>query len=232
MTNYITPRCRDAIIASDIHCRRGKPCKAFQYILEACRGAGADCLIVAGDLFENLHFPLDPLEVKRHIKKIAGDKALPSKLIYVLSGASHDPIIGKVSVIKEDGRSIVIVPKKLVVSIGGKKVCIVHGDIFVRNGILAHLYNRVYSMLGTKLALEKKLKEAFGGECEWLIAGHTHIPGIDHAEKVANPGAWKALWISRLPYWRRPTNTFIYFGEKKITLIKINGGYVAEQTAL
>lgn len=232
MTVSSVPGCRDAIIASDLHCKRDKPCRALQYILEAYKTFGADCLIIAGDLFEDLYFPLSPREVIHYIKKIVGNKALPKKLIYVTSGASHDPIIDKVTIIDEDGGMIVIAPKKLVISIGGRKVCIVHGDIFLKNGVLAHLYNRIYSFLGTKLAIEKRLKKIFGSECEWLIAGHTHIPGIDHARKAANPGTWKSIWFFHLPYWRRPTNTFIYFGRKKITLIKINGGNIAEQTTL
>ena len=226
------PVCRDAIIASDLHCKRDKPCRALQYILEAYKTFSADCLIIAGDLFEDLHFPLSPREVIYYIKRIVDNKALPKKLIYVTSGASHDPIIDNVAIIDEDGGIIVIAPRKLVIGIGGRKVCVVHGDIFLKNGVLAHLYNRISSFLGKKLALEERLKEIFGSECEWLIAGHTHISGIDYARKVANPGTWKNTWFFQLPYWRRSTNTFIYFGRKKITLIKINGDNIAEQATL
>lgn len=218
------PRCSSSIIISDLHCYHGKPCRSFIKVLKIADLFDADCLVIAGDLFDDLYKELDPRQVTRHLRIIAGGRRLPRKIIYVLSSSSHDPRIKENSSLQLDESTIYLCKRHCIAEIGETRTCIVHGDIFLRNGAIAHLYNLLSTLKGATLLMERKIRKMLGKECEWLIAGHTHIPGIDPKSKVANPGTWKEKWFFGLPYWRRPSNTFIYFNGEKISLFKVSRG--------
>lgn len=53
----------------------------------------------------------------------------------------------------------------------------------------------VYAYLTGRPYLKALWKDAMGlDHAEWVIMGHSHIPGIDASRRVANTGGWTNLY--------------------------------------
>jgi len=202
------PPCRRALVCSDLHCSRGSPCAQLARACSLAESLEADCLAVAGDLFNDLHEPVSAEKLAEEVKRILGAAEPPRLIVYATSLSSHDPILPGVVEAPLGRARLVAVPGVAVLDVSGLEVCVLHGDILFGNGAAAYLFNRLASLLGRPLLVEEKLRERL--RCQGLlVAGHTHIAGLDTVRGVANPGAWRREWIPGLPYWRRPSETCI-----------------------
>lgn len=106
-------------------------------------------------------------------------------LFYILSLYDHDPLFQEE---KSDGNGeINIVKGVLKLGIGSQLFYILHGDYFAKDGGTPYLINR----LGINLLYERLTKMILRAQDkDWLILGHSHLPGIDNENKVANSGNW------------------------------------------
>ena len=213
------PPTRSALICSDLHCRRGKPCRQLADAASLASRLGAECLVLAGDLFEDLHEPTGREALLRELDAILGPTETPRLVVYVTSLSSHDPILQGPVYAELHGSKLIVVPGMTVLHVSGRRICVLHGDAAVPNGALAHIVNRLAALLGRPLYLERRMREKLCPD-GLLIAGHTHIPGLLPDRGVGNPGSWKTLWRRGLPYWRRPSRTCIYVAEGVVRLVE------------
>ena len=134
---------------------------------------------------------------------------------YVTSRASHDPILDRPMHLCLEGIEVYVYPRLLIVEAGASTLLVTHGDMAVYNGLHAFAISLATRMAGEKLYLEKRLKKKLRLPKEWwLVMGHTHIPGVDYEARVANAGSWRRMWKRALPYYRPPSNTFIYVARR------------------
>ncbi|MHA1626438.1 MAG: hypothetical protein ACTSVF_04790 [Candidatus Asgardarchaeia archaeon] len=183
------------LIVSDLHLSESSD--PIEGISDFLNKKGIENLVIAGDFIEH-HREISKDELKPFIsmglKKIGLEKS-ELKVVYLTSLSSHDPIIReeKVSIKYEDGPLVIVLRGYCRIFIGGHSFVVLHGDYSVRNGALAGFINLVASTLGKKLFLERLLRRILRVENdEWLVMGHTHIPGIDEEDRVANCGSWSS----------------------------------------
>lgn len=201
------------VIISDIHAGSGKEdLVSLERVLKSLK---ADVIVIAGDLFEFEHKPADITKLKILIKNFLGKISLNQfvKMFYVVSSSSHDPILKKkVIQFNINGNMIIVIKGVLKLEISGVLVYVTHGDYACRDGVIANLLNKISLRLRRTPWMECKLRRIIGVKRdEWLIAGHTHIPLIDHGLKVANCGSWKS-------YWRKGGKSLIIIRNGKIEL--------------
>ncbi|MCD6380999.1 MAG: metallophosphoesterase family protein [Candidatus Odinarchaeota archaeon] len=183
------------LIVSDLHLSESSD--PIEEISNFLNEKGIKNLVVAGDFIEyHRETSLDELRsfISMGLKKIGLEKS-ELKVVYLTSLSSHDPIIRgeKVSIKYEDGPLVIVLRGYSRMFLDGHSFVVLHGDYSVRNGALAGFINFLASILGKKLFLERLLKRILRVENdEWLIMGHTHIPGIDEENKVANCGSWSS----------------------------------------
>ncbi len=205
------------LVCSDLHCPHGRRCPQLAAAAETARRLSAQCLALAGDLFDDLHEPIDAERLAAEVEAILGGEETPGLIVYTTSLSSHDPLLPRPVETRIGGSTLVAVPGLAVIPVAGKRLCVLHGDLAVANGAVAHLVNRAAALLGRPLYLEHRLRE-------WLcpngllVAGHTHIPGV--SGPVANPGSWRSLWLLGLPYWRRPSRTCVYVDRGGMRLVE------------
>jgi predicted phosphodiesterase len=177
-------------------------------------------LIINGDLFDKMHkeeFKEELLEEARG--RLAIKEELPCDIIYILALYSHDPYLEEESKnFRENDKEIDVLRGILKLKAEDELFYIFHGD-YVLNSIglgLASLINKLTS----NLFYERFAKMVIGAEKEeWVMLGHSHVPGIDHERKVANSG----LWIERI---YSPTDTAILIEieeglEPEVTLVEV-----------
>ena len=177
-------------------------------------------LIINGDLFDKMHkeeFKEELLEEARG--RLAIKEDLPCDIIYILALYSHDPYLEEESKsFRENDKEIDVLRGILKLKAEDELFYIFHGDYVLNNiGLgLASLINKLTS----NLFYERLAKMVIGAEKEeWVMLGHSHVPGIDYERKVANSG----LWIERI---YSPTDTAILIEveeelEPEVTLIEI-----------
>ncbi len=208
------------LFVSDIHYREGDATPRL--IAGLVRRLGAGRLVVLGDLFDDLHRPLTPDELGRCVRgALSPVLERVDEMIYVVSGGQHDPIVP--GTLRLDlGPRVLVTDRPLYATIGGQGFLLTHGDVAILNGAVAYAVNRAARVLGCDLFLEKALRARFRlGPRDWLIMGHTHLPGIDGTWRVANTGCWKRTWALGLRYWRRPTFTAVVYDLREVRLVKL-----------
>lgn len=217
----VPERHRRCVVCSDLHCIEGSKCWQLQMVLAAVLAEDTDCLLILGDLFERLHYELTPEELKKHFEKLTGGTRLPSHVYFATSLSSHDPILPAPVRFELNSSEILAVPGVIHLHAGGHDICGLHGDLVVSSGVLAYLLNRLASMAGKKLLLEEISKQRFCRDSEWVFTGHTHVPGLDTARKLGNPGSWKIAWKGGLPYWKTPSFTLIKVSDSEVRLLRV-----------
>ncbi len=216
---------RNAIIVSDIHCRRGTVCKVLECIVDYAKKNGFECIIVIGDLFEDFHEKVSFESLSRELRSILPEDSY--KLVYTTSRSSHDPLIEKKYSLNIGEITVDIYPGPLILKVAGIKLYLLHGDSIVPNGVVAHAVNRLATYLGIHLFLEKLVRKKARIRDGWVIMGHTHIPGIDYEKGVANTGAWKNMWVAGIPYWRKPSGTMIIVNtDGNVKLVNFSKSYL------
>ncbi|OYT62956.1 MAG: hypothetical protein B6U69_00405 [Thermofilum sp. ex4484_15] len=205
-----------ALVISDVHIRSWPP-RLPREVIRALEDLGVSNLIIAGDLFDNCHFKYSEEELKKLLSltfKEICDKGID--VYYVVSSSSHDPILPKVSIsFRCLNANIKVVRGAFKLKLGNLIVYVTHGDYGSRNGALARLLSEIAKAMGFNLLLERKLKATLRIKPgEWLIMGHTHLPGYSYSAKVANCGSWSPHLLVKA------SKTFVFLERGGLMLLK------------
>ena len=164
---------------------------------------GVEVVVFNGDLYESpgvfwgLSSELGAEEALKYTLRELGIHDLGLTIIYLEGSPAHDPeffsilelLGGRDSsyVIHGSNHTIILYDKPCIaIHVGGVKALIMHGDKAF-NAQIAHAINRIVG----KPLVEALWKRLIGVEGDtWLIASHSHVPGIDSDSKVANTGSW------------------------------------------
>lgn len=172
------------LIISDLHLDRNS--RDLNCIGDYLEKSNISYLILNGDLFDKLHRKKFEDKFLIEIKQRLGIKNYSElKIIYILALYNHDPHFKEN--IKESKESLIL-RGILKLKTGDDLFYIFHGDYAASNGIgIMSLANKITS----KLLFERLAKNAIKAENNnWVILGHSHIPGIDYERKLANSGTW------------------------------------------
>ncbi|ADN50437.1 hypothetical protein [Vulcanisaeta distributa] len=183
------------IAISDLHLESNE--RDLGCIGNYLRGLGEDgiYLIINGDLFDKAHGQvLGQSHITELIRRLglAGISELRG-VVYVMAMYDHDPRIGYGEVkYFIDGVNVRVVRGVVKLVIGGRTFWFLHGDYVVKNGLIASLINKLFSG-----SYDKLVRFAVrAGEGDWVVIGHTHVPGINTELRVANTGSWINRFIS------------------------------------
>jgi len=179
-----------SLFISDLHLRADRTfqyTKAIHHILESRHVSN---LIVVGDLFDS---PKDALQIAGHsgvspIADILGLQGLPINAYFIQGSPPHDPSS------KEDGTvnmaPLVRLGRCALLDFKEMIVIVYHGHDMSWKGAIGHAWDRFIS----QLSLERIWKRVAGVlDSDWVVFGHTHIPGIDVKHRVANCGGWQPV---------------------------------------
>lgn len=206
------------LVVSDIHYNFCDP--MVSTVGDLARVLGVKYVVIAGDLIEyrtrvtieELRKLLSDVLRTLHLTNFSGE------VVYVRSMTSHDPIPPREELrVEVAGTRVWVLTGILVIETSGPKIYVLHGDYLCRNGFLAHLVNR---LLGP-LLLERVGRVVLGlHERDWLIMGHTHIPGLDSGARVANCGCWMRKFLRN---WVTRTGILVEVTEEDVycTLIEV-----------
>ena len=179
----------NSLFISDLHLRAGQPFAYSAAVHELLKGRRVSNLIVDGDLFDS------PGDARKMLDKAAspsigdilGLDDLPVKVFFVDGSPPHDPSPEEHALF--DGSPLVPVGRCAILSFNGMRVVAYHGHDLSLKGSVGHGWDRFIS----KLSLERAWKRLAGvPDQDWVIFGHTHIPGIDTKHRVANCGGWQS----------------------------------------
>jgi UDP-2,3-diacylglucosamine pyrophosphatase LpxH len=190
-----------ALFISDLHLRGDRPFKHSENLRHFVEQRHVSNLIIVGDLFNT---PKDAKIILAErspspILSILGVNGLPVQVFLVEGSPPHDPSQGEQLM---STAPFILLGRCAVFSIGSLRMVAYHGHDLSRKGALGHGWDRFIS----KLSLERAWKRAAGvAESDWVIFGHTHIPGIDSKNRVANCGGWQSIG-----FLVRPACTGIY----------------------
>ncbi|MCC6002849.1 MAG: metallophosphoesterase family protein [Thermofilum sp.] len=214
--------CKDALVVSDLHCRRGSRCVHLDSLITYARRKGVDCVVIAGDLFDDFHQRASPSLFLSELNKICDVARLPRKTMIVLSGSSHDPKLGSFLAYLRGGKTLLVTRQILVVKTPPAKLVVLHGDLIVKSGALAFIINYFAKLCGRELLLEENFKRKIQLNEGLLVVGHTHVVGADFEKGVVNLGSWKRHWFRNIPYWRRTKPGVLLVDEKGLKFQVIN----------
>ena len=157
-------------------------------MIRRCAVYEGGTLVIAGDLFEDEHRAVGRSEFERLVEKALAVIGRPRELYIALSASSHDPLLREPYSGYVAGTRVYAC--NCPVRLGG--IVVAHGDSVIRNGAVAYLVERV-----ARGFVGRALRRRLSLGSEWLVYGHTHVPLIDPAHRLANPGPWKAYGFRR-----------------------------------
>jgi predicted phosphodiesterase len=149
-------------------------------------------MFIVGDLFDS---PGDARKImaedpEHSIARLLGFDGLPIKVFFVQGSPPHDPspkdqaAFASASIIPLGGCAIL--------DFNPMKVIAYHGHDLSLKGAIGHGWDRFIS----RLSLERAWKRQAGvADSDWVIFGHTHLPGIDEKHRVANCGGWQSIGL-------------------------------------
>lgn len=187
------------LFISDLHLKADQ---AFPYsaaIRQVLQEQQVSNLVVVGDLFDS---PEDGRTItgNREVSPVAdilGVRGLTVKSFFIQGSPAHDPSPQEntalnLSPLLELGRCAILDFDRVT-------VVAYHGHDLSSKGMIGHGWDRFIS----NLSLERAWKKLAGVPASnWVIFGHTHIPGIDEKHRVANCGGWQ-----RIPILVHPART-------------------------
>lgn len=179
-------------VISDIHI--GSPRSRIKELRQCLQRNNIDVLVIAGDIYEKEYRKVEREEAYRLFERLLNVLGSKPKLVIIsLSSSSHDPQIGHF-VGDVDGVEVDACNCPISFNYMGEEYVVVHGDVAVRNGVLAYVIDSlrpgaVGRILRRKLKLRAKT---------WLIYGHSHVPYLSLEERILNPGSWKAYGVRRI----------------------------------
>jgi len=179
-------------VLGDVHIgsRRSK----MQELRSCLKKLSPDEVAVAGDLFDDQHREVSRDEAVRLIRKAMEILQIqPQRLYIAFSRSSHDPQLPGPLTERIGGTEVVAYNGEIFID-GALKAVVTHGDGLIKNGVVAYFVDlakrgQIGRWLRKRLAL---------GDDVWLIYGHSHVPHVDAALKILNPGAWKIYGVRRI----------------------------------
>jgi len=204
------------LIVSDLHIKPSNI--TFKPLKKIIESKNIKYLVIAGDFIEYKHKKIEEEKLSKILAKILRKLGIQEKLtiFYVPSNTSHDPKMPENTTLEINSTKIYILNDVLKLDLRNFTLYITHGDYASRDGAIASTINRTLKLFGKKLFLEKLLKNVLKLERNsWLIMGHTHLPGIDSQNRVANCGAWGRHFL------RKESNTAILIEKGNIKLVRV-----------
>ncbi len=179
----------EAYAISDVHL--GSPSSNIAVLRDCLKSLSPRVLIVAGDLFDDEHRPVDVDEFALLMSRfISALGVSPRVLIASLSSSSHDPLVG--SYMGTIGTAEVRACNCPVLISGGINALVLHGDLVVRNGVMAYVLESVAP--GT---MGRRARRRLGVGDAWVVYGHSHVPLLNPRLALLNPGPWKVYGVRR-----------------------------------
>ncbi|MEM2909914.1 MAG: hypothetical protein QXO01_02440 [Nitrososphaerota archaeon] len=181
----------DVAIVSDLHLFKTKNPKLLGSFL---RSSGIRNLVIAGDMFDDLKGTMTAKELRPYLQAALRYLEIPegSEIHYVVSKHSHDPTPLPDTQNHRFGNILVnVYSRPLILRKYSCKIFCTHGDEFVKKGYVAYTINMLAKAMGHELFVEKLSKERImKSDDVWFVMGHTHFPGIEERNKLANTGGW------------------------------------------
>jgi predicted phosphodiesterase len=158
-------------------------------------------VIIVGDFF---HPPGDFASFgdteEKSLRAVLGEivpKEFSGK-IYSIFGSGHDPALREISSLFFENYEFIYLGEYGKFTIDGVPVAAYHGHQ-VHAGMIGGGIGWLAEKFGFRLPLEKLGKDRFGIDRDtWVINGHSHVPGIDSAAKVANTGSFVGAPFNKL----------------------------------
>jgi UDP-2,3-diacylglucosamine pyrophosphatase LpxH len=203
-----------SLFISDLHLRADRPFTYSQSLRQFLEARHVSNLIIVGDLFDS---PQDAQKIMAKgaahpINNFLGFDELRIKVFFVFGSPPHDPTPRDRAIFT--GTSIIPLGKCAILDFKQLRVVVYHGHDMSWKGAIAHSWDRFIS----KLSLERAWKRRSGvADSDWVIFGHTHIPGIDAKHRVANCGGWQSKG-----FLVRPACTGIFLSPENDSLEIVN----------
>ena len=106
--------------------------------------------------------------------------------------------------------------------VNGIPVVAYHGHQ-LHGGVVGGGISWLASKIGQEVVLEKLGKKRFDIPADtWVVNGHSHVPGIDQASKVANTGSFVGAPLNKFIF-RLHIGTGILFDSGKVELLEYEG---------
>ena len=179
-----------SLFISDLHLRAGRPFLYTDAIRRVLAEREVLNLIVVGDLFNT---PEDGAMITggsagSAIADILGVRDLPIQAFFIEGSPPHDPSLKQNAILNLT--PLVRLGRCAILDFKEMTVIAYHGHDMSWKGAIGHGWDRFIS----KLSLERAWKRfARVPDSDWVIFGHTHIPGIDAKHRVANCGGWQSI---------------------------------------
>ncbi|HZX50326.1 MAG TPA: hypothetical protein VFE94_04275 [Candidatus Paceibacterota bacterium] len=152
-------------------------------------------VVIVGDFFNQAEdfesFGATEEESMRAVLERIAPQAFSGTIFFIASGHSHDPRLQEISRLRFENFEFIYLGEYGKFILGGEQeVVAMHGGQ-LHEGIIGGGVTWLAGKFGLVLPLEKLGKNRFGiDKNTWLVAGHSHVPGIDQAAKVANTGSF------------------------------------------
>ena len=198
-----------SLFISDLHLRADRSFPYSQSLAYVMKSRHVANLIVVGDLFDSA---ADARRILARdslpITGVLGVDELPVKMFFVYGSPPHDPPQDEKALF--DLTHMTLLGNCAILDFGNVRVIAYHGHDMSWEGWVGHAWDRFVS----KLSLERTWKRWVGvAPSDWVIFGHTHIPGIDAEHRVANCGGWQCKG-----FLVRPACTGIFLSPEKGSL--------------
>jgi UDP-2,3-diacylglucosamine pyrophosphatase LpxH len=195
------------LFISDLHLKSDQPFEYAGELRSFIENNNLSNLIINGDLFDS---PKDAQEILHtsqpnvSLLDVLGLGELALDMYWVTGSPHHDP--SKPTKSRIEG--IEALGPCVFIHCGHYEVMAYHGHDMSVIGAFGHAWDRFVS----RLSLERLWKRLAKVDKDvWVVFGHTHIPGLDETNRVANCGGWQTK-----PFVR-PTRTGVLFSEGKGT---------------
>ena len=175
-----------SLFISDLHLRADEHFRHSSSLRQFLETRHVSNLIVVGDLFDS---PEDAEKIMSNdspapIADTLGFDGLSLKVFFVQGSPPHDPKDLNIF----SGTSVTSLGRCAILEINHLRVVAFHGHDLSWKGAIGHAWDRFLS----SLSLERAWKRLAGvADSDWVIFGHTHLPGIDEKHRVANCGGWQ-----------------------------------------
>jgi UDP-2,3-diacylglucosamine pyrophosphatase LpxH len=178
-----------SLFISDLHLRADRQFQHRDAIRQLLHERHVSNLIVVGDLFDS---PEDGRQIVggstgSPIADILGVRDMPIRAFFIEGSPGHD-FSSKKSAL--DLTPLVQLGRCALLDFKQMRVIAYHGHDLSRKGMISHAWDRFISPLSVERVWRKFARVP---DSDWVIFGHTHIPGIDPKHRIANCGGWQTI---------------------------------------